>query len=663
MIPEIGQYALILALLMAVVQGVVPLVGAWRNDAAWMAIARPAVVAQFVFISMAFGCLMYAFVVSDFSVANVAQNSHSAKPLLYKYAAVWGNHEGSMVLWIWILNFYALAVVIFGGNLPPAFRARVLSVQGLIAVGFLLFSIGTSNPFLRLDPAPIDGRDLNPLLQDPGLAFHPPLLYFGYVGLSMAFSFAIAALIEGRVNPAWARWVRPWTLLSWSALTGGIALGSWWAYYELGWGGFWFWDPVENASFMPWLMATALLHSAIVAEKRDSLKSWTVLLAILGFSLSLLGTFLVRSGVLTSVHSFASDPERGIFILGFLVLVIGGSLILYAWRAPSMRSRGNFRPISREGALLLNNLLLVTGCATVFIGTLYPLFLDAITGEKVSVGPPFFESTFVLLMIPLLLLMAAGLLMPWKRADMFAVSRKLWAAFALAAGVMILMLALNGGPWGAVVGLTLAAWLAGGVAVELAERIRLFRVPLLESLRRARFLPRRAWGSSIAHLGMAVLVAGCIAASNWQVEKIQVMQPGDAVEAGGYRFEMTDIGDASGPNYAVRRAAFTVTRDGREIAQLSPERRFYPVQGTQTTEAAIHTTWLADLYVAIGDPAEGGGTAVRVYHNPLVPWIWVGAIVMMLGGMVSLSDRRHRVGAPSRRRAQMPAAPAMAGGD
>ena len=663
MIPEIGQYALILALLMAVVQGVVPLVGAWRNDAAWMAIARPAVVAQFVFISMAFGCLMYAFVVSDFSVANVAQNSHSAKPLLYKYAAVWGNHEGSMVLWIWILNFYALAVVIFGGNLPPAFRARVLSVQGLIAVGFLLFSIGTSNPFLRLDPAPIDGRDLNPLLQDPGLAFHPPLLYFGYVGLSMAFSFAIAALIEGRVNPAWARWVRPWTLLSWSALTGGIALGSWWAYYELGWGGFWFWDPVENASFMPWLMATALLHSAIVAEKRDSLKSWTVLLAILGFSLSLLGTFLVRSGVLTSVHSFASDPERGIFILGFLVLVIGGSLILYAWRAPSMRSRGNFRPISREGALLLNNLLLVTGCATVFIGTLYPLFLDAITGEKVSVGPPFFESTFVLLMIPLLLLMAAGLLMPWKRADMFAVSRKLWAAFALAAGVMILVLALNGGPWGAVVGLTLAAWLAGGVAVELAERIRLFRVPLLESLRRARFLPRRAWGSSIAHLGMAVLVAGCIAASNWQVEKIQVMQPGDAVEAGGYRFEMTDIGDASGPNYAVRRAAFTVTRDGREIAQLSPERRFYPVQGTQTTEAAIHTTWLADLYVAIGDPAEGGGTAVRVYHNPLVPWIWVGAIVMMLGGMVSLSDRRHRVGAPSRRRAQMPAAPAMAGGD
>jgi cytochrome c-type biogenesis protein CcmF len=606
---------------------------------------------------------MYAFVVSDFSVANVAHNSHSAKPMLYKYAAVWGNHEGSMLLWIWILNFYALAVVIFGGNLPPAFRARVLSVQGLIALGFLLFSIGTSNPFLRLDPAPIDGRDLNPLLQDPGLAFHPPLLYFGYVGLSMAFSFAIAALIEGRVNPAWARWVRPWTLLSWSALTGGIALGSWWAYYELGWGGFWFWDPVENASFMPWLMATALLHSAIVAEKRDSLKSWTVLLAILGFSLSLLGTFLVRSGVLTSVHSFASDPERGVFILGFLVIVVGGSLILYAWRAPSMRSRGNFRPISREGALLLNNLLLVTGCATVFIGTLYPLFLDAITGEKVSVGPPFFESTFVLLMIPLILVMAAGLLMPWKRADISAVSRKLWAAFALAAGVLILVLAVNGGPWGAVVGLTLAAWLAGGVAVDLAERIRLFRVPLLESLRRARYLPRRAWGTSIAHLGMAVLVAGCIAASNWQVEKIQVMKPGDAAEAGGYRFEMTEIGDASGPNYAVRRAIFTVTRDGREIAILTPERRFYPVQGTQTTEAAIHTTWLADLYVAIGDPAEGGGTAVRVYHNPLVPWIWVGSIVMMLGGAVSLSDRRHRIGAPSRRRAQAPAAAALAGGD
>ena len=408
MIPEIGHYALILALAMALVQVAAAPLGARLRDSGLMALARPAAVAQFVFISAALACLMQAFVVSDFSVVTVADNSHSAKPLLYKFTGTWGNHEGSMLLWVWILAVYGAAVAAFGRNLPPAFRSWVLGVQAFIGLGFLVFILATSNPFLRLDPAPFDGRDLNPLLQDPGLAFHPPLLYLGYVGLSTAFSFAVAALIEGRVNAAWARWVRPWTLLSWCALTAGIALGSWWAYYELGWGGYWFWDPVENASFMPWLMATALLHSSIVAEKRDSLKSWTVLLAILGFSLSLLGTFLVRSGVLTSVHSFASDPARGVYILVFLIIVVGGSLTLYAWRVPGMRAGGSFRPLSREGSLLANNLLLAVGCATVFIGTLYPLILDALAGQKVSVGPPFFESTFVPIMIPLLLMMAAG---------------------------------------------------------------------------------------------------------------------------------------------------------------------------------------------------------------------------------------------------------------
>ena len=651
MIPEIGHYALILALVMAVVQGTVPLIGAWRRDATWMALARPAVAGQFLFVSLAFGCLMYAYVVSDFSVANVAQNSHSAKPLLYKYTAVWGNHEGSMLLWVWILALYGIAVAVFGSNLPPQMRARVLAIQGLVGVGFLLFSLGTSNPFLRLDPAPLDGRDLNPLLQDPGLAFHPPLLYFGYVGLSMAFSFAIAALIEGRVDPAWARWVRPWTLASWTALTGGIVLGSWWAYYELGWGGFWFWDPVENASFMPWLMATALLHSAIVAEKRDALKSWTVLLAILAFSLSLLGTFLVRSGVLTSVHSFASDPARGVYILIFLFIVVGGSLALYAWRAPALKAGGTFRPISREGTLVLNNLLLVTGCATVLIGTLYPLVLDVVTGAKVSVGPPFFGATFVPLMVPLVLLTAAGPLMAWKRADLPGVVSRLAVAFVAAAAIVILVFALQGGPWGAVLGLAIAAWLFVGVLAEFAARVRLFRLPLAESARRALRLPRAAWGMSLAHAGLAIIIAGLVGASSWRTESVQVMRVGETVEIGGYSLLMTGVGEVQGPNYVAEQAEFRIERNGALVALLYPEKRFYPVQGTPTTEAAIHTTWLADLYVVIGDPAESGGIATRIYYNPLVPWIWLGALVMMVGGAVSLSDRRHRIGAPARRRA------------
>jgi len=658
MIAEIGHFALILALGLAVTQSILPLIGAWRGNAAWMAVSRPAVAGQFVFVSLAFGCLMYAYVVSDFSVANVFENSHSAKPLLYKFTAVWGNHEGSMVLWVWILALYGAAIAGLGGNLPPALRARVLAVQGIIGVGFLVFLLATSNPFLRLDPVPLNGRDLNPLLQDPGLAFHPPLLYFGYVGLSVAFSFAVAALIEGKVDPAWARWVRPWALLSWSALTGGIVLGSWWAYYELGWGGFWFWDPVENASFMPWLMATALLHSAIVAEKRDALKSWTVLLAILGFSLSLMGTFLVRSGMLTSVHSFAADPTRGVYILGFLVIVIGGSLTLYAWRAPSMRAGGRFRPISREGALIINNLLLVTGCATVLIGTLYPLVLDAISGTKVSVGPPFFESSFVWIMAPLFILAAAGPLMAWKRADIPGVSQRLIVAFVIAAIAAILLVALSGGPWGAILGLTIAAWLIGGVAAEFFERLRLFRVPLRDSLRRARVLPRSAWGMSLAHAGVAILIAGAVGATNWQSERVQVMQVGDSAHVAGYDFTLVALSNSKGPNYDRRIGEFRIERDGELFDILYPEKRKYWVQGTETTEAAIRTTWIADIYVAIGDPAPGGGVAARMYYNPLVPWIWLGAIIMVLGGLISLSDRRHRVGAPNRARRKAPPAPA-----
>ena len=657
MIAEIGHFALILALALAVVQTTLPLIGAWRDNAAWMAVSRPTASGQFVFISIAFACLMYAFVVSDFSVSNVFENSHSAKPLMYKFTAVWGNHEGSMVLWVWILALYGAAIAAFGGNLPPSLRARVLAIQGLIGVGFLVFLLATSNPFLRLDPVPLNGRDLNPLLQDPGLAFHPPLLYFGYVGLSVAFSFAVAALIEGKVDPAWARWVRPWSLLSWSALTGGIVLGSWWAYYELGWGGFWFWDPVENASFMPWLMATALLHSAIVAEKRDALKSWTVLLAILGFSLSLMGTFLVRSGMLTSVHSFAADPERGVFILGFLVVVVGGSLTLYAWRAPNLRAGGRFRPISREGALVINNLLLVTGCAAVFIGTLYPLILDAISGEKVSVGPPFFESSFVWIMVPLFLLSAAGPLMAWKRADLAGVAQRLTLAFVAAAVAAILLVAIRGGPWGAILGLTIAAWLIGGVVAEFTERLRLFRVPLIDSWRRARVLPRSAWGMSFAHAGIAILIAGAVGATNWQTERVQVMQVGEATSVAGYDFTLVSLKNSKGPNYDRRVGEFRVEQDGELFDTLHPEKRKYWVQGTETTEAAIRTTWLADIYVAIGDPAPGGGVAVRIYHNPLVPWIWLGTIIMVLGGLISLSDRRHRVGAPSRARRKAQTAP------
>jgi cytochrome c-type biogenesis protein CcmF len=657
MIPELGHFALVLALVIALVQAVVPLIGAWRGDASLVALARPAAAAQLLFIALAFAALTWCYVVSDFSVVNVASNSHSAKPMLYKVSGVWGNHEGSIVLWVLILALFGAAVAAFGANLPPSFRARVLAVQAMIAVGFLAFSLLTSNPFQRLDPAPADGNGLNPLLQDPGLAFHPPFLYLGYVGFSMAFSFAIAALIEGRVDPAWARWVRPWTLAAWCALTLGIAMGSWWAYYELGWGGWWFWDPVENASFMPWLLGTALLHSAIVAEKRDALKSWTILLAILTFSLSLLGTFLVRSGVLTSVHAFATDPARGIFILLFLAAVTGGALVLYALRAPQLKTGGLFAPLSREGSLVLNNLLLSTACATVFVGTLYPLFLDALTGEKVSVGPPYFNSTFGVMMLPVTVAMGIGPMLAWKRGDLAGALQRLRlvAVVAAIAALAIVYAADRNLALGAV-GTALAAWIIGSALIELAERIRLFRAPLGESLRRLAHLPRSAWGMTVAHSGVGLVVIGIAASTAWQTEILQAMNPGDTIKLAGYDVTFDGVRDVRGPNYMARQGTFRIAHGGQPFITLQPEARRYPQPPMDTTEAAIYPMLSADLYVTVGEADGRGGFAVRLYHKPLVSWIWGGAIVMVLGGLVSLTDRRHRVGAPRRVRAPLPAA-------
>jgi cytochrome c-type biogenesis protein CcmF len=656
-IPELGHYALVLALLVALIQASVPLVGAATRRPGWMALASTAALAQLALVLGAFAALTYAHVVSDFSVLNVVQNSHSAKPMLYKVAGVWGNHEGSLVLWVSILALFGALVALFGRNLPASFKARVLAVQAMIAAGFLLFMLATSNPFLRVDPAPADGHDLNPLLQDPGLAFHPPFLYLGYVGFSIAFSFAAAALIEGRVDPAWARWVRPWTLLAWSALTLGIAMGSWWAYYELGWGGWWYWDPVENASLMPWLAGTALLHSALVVEKRDALKTWTILLAIVTFALSLMGTFLVRSGVLTSVHAFAVDPARGVFILALLGLATGGSLLLYAIRAPALKLGGLFAPISREGALVFNNLLLSTATATVFIGTLYPLFLDAVGGAKVSVGAPFFNTTFVPLMVPLVATMAVGPMLSWKRADLSAAISRLWVAGVLAVLATLAALWLAGGRQvAALLGVALGAWAFFAAWVELAERARLFRIPLADSLARLGGLPRAAWGTALAHAGLGIAIIGMTGTSAWTQEKVQMLQPGQSAEIAGYRVTLERVDERQGPNYTAQTGTVTATRGGQTLT-LYPEQRVYPVTGMPTTEAAIHTTWLSDLYVVLGEKREEGWVT-RLYHHPLVPWIWVGAVIIVLGGLTSLSDRRLRIGVPVRRAAGAAAQPA-----
>jgi cytochrome c-type biogenesis protein CcmF len=661
MIAEIGHFALILALAVTLVQASVPLMGASRGNPTWMALAGPASVAQMVLVGIAFAALTHAYMTSDFSVMNVAQNSHTDKPMLYKVTGVWGNHEGSLLLWITILALFGLAVTMFGRNLPPGLKARALAVQAMITVGFLLFILLTSNPFERLEPPPMNGSGLNPLLQDPGLAFHPPFLYLGYVGFSMAFSFAIAALIEGKVDAAWARWVRPWTLAAWIFLTCGIALGSWWAYYELGWGGWWYWDPVENASFMPWLAGTALLHSAVVVEKRDALKSWTILLAIVAFGLSLLGTFLVRSGVITSVHAFASDPARGVFILLLLVVAVGGSFTLYAFRAPSLKTGGLFAPVSREGALLLNNVLMATGAGTVLLGTLYPLFADALNLGKVSVGPPFFNSVFLPLMVPMVLAMAAGPLMSWKRSDLSGVLTRLGVAAALAAVAAIAAWMIQGGsagPWWAAGGMALAAWLLVGTLVELSERIRLFRAPLSESFQRLARLPGAAWGMTITHAGLAVLIAGMTASSAWKVESVQNQSIGQTVTVAGYSFTLTNVHDVPGPNYTATQGTFEVVKDGKAFATLEPEKRVYRQPPRPTTEAAIISTFWGDVYAVIGDASPSGGWVTRLYFNPLVGWMWMGCLFMVVGGVLSLSDRRHRVGAPTRARAARQAATA-----
>ncbi len=648
MTAEIGQFALILALLVSIVQSGVPMIGAARGNSAWIALAKPSALLLFALTVLAFAALTQAFVVSDFSVATVYQNSHSAKPMLYKITGVWGNHEGSMLLWVLILTGFGAAVAGFGSNLPPTLQARVLSVQAMITLGFLAFLIFSSNPFERMFPAPLDGRDLNPLLQDPGLAFHPPMLYAGYVGFSIAFSFAVAALIEGKVDAAWARWVRPWTLAAWITLTAGIALGSWWAYYELGWGGWWFWDPVENVSFMPWLLGTALLHSAIVVEKRDSLKVWTILLAILTFSLSLIGTFIVRSGLLTSVHAFATDPERGLFILILLAIAIGGSLLLFAVRAPALTPGGLFSPISREGGLVLNNLLLTVATFVVFVGTIGPLLLEA-TGTKISVGTPYYNAVFVPLMVPLVAVMAVGPLLPWKRAELGAVLSRLKFAGLITLIAMVATAYLTwGGPVLAVVAMGFAAWLFVGSLVEWAERIKLFTIPFGDSMRRAAKLPRAAHGMTLAHAGMAVAIAGMTGSSAWKVEDIRIMTPGDTAVVAGYSYLFESMKPVEGPNYRAEEATFIITKDGDFVARLTPQKRVYNVQAMPTTEAGIHTTGMKDLYIAVGDSNGQGGWTTRIYHEPLVPWIWAGCLIMVLGGTVSLTDRRLRVGAPTR---------------
>ena len=652
---ELGHYALVLALALALVQSTVPLVGLRAADPRLAGVASGAANGGFLCVALSFACLTFAHVTSDFSVANVWENNHSQIPLLYKVSAVWGNHEGSMLLWVLMLSGFAALVANFGRNLPLALHTRVLAVQGWIASAFILFLLLTSNPFARIDPAPLEGQDLNPVLQDIGLAIHPPLLYLGYVGFSIAFAFAVAALIGGTIDSAWARWVRPWTLLAWLFLTSGIAMGSYWAYYELGWGGWWFWDPVENASFMPWLAGTALLHSAVVMEKRGALKIWTILLAILTFSLSLLGTFLVRSGVLTSVHSFASDPTRGIFILMILVIFIGGALALFAWRAPLLTQGGIFAPISREGALVFNNLFLVAATATVLVGTLYPLALEAVTGTKISVGPPFFNNTFVPLMIPLLLAMPFGPLLAWKRADLPGVAQRLGVAMVASAGAVLLAIAMSGGSIGAPLGLGLATWMITGALVDLGERIQLFRAPIGTSLSRLAGLQRSAIGTVVAHAGMGVTVLGIVAATAYPTERIVALKPGETLDISGYTLLFQGVSPSTGPNFREETGRFLVSEGGRRVGELTPSKRNYVARAMATTEAAIRTTWFSQLYLSLGDHNDEGAISVRAQFKPLVTLIWIGAVVMSLGGALSLSDRRLRVGAPRRAKAREPA--------
>ena len=644
MIPELGHFALIVALCIAVVQAVVPLIGSFRGDGTWMAVARPAAQGQFVFVAFAFGCLAWCFVSNDFSVLNVASNSNSSLPARYRFAATWGSHEGSLLLWMLMLTLWTLAVTVFSRQLPREMLARVLSVMAMISIGFLMFMLFTSNPFERLLPPAADGRDLNPLLQDPGMVIHPPMLYMGYVGFSVVFAFAIAALISGRLDAAWARWSRPWTTVAWAFLTVGICLGSAWAYYELGWGGWWFWDPVENASFMPWLAGTALVHSLAVTEKRGGFKIWTVLLAIIAFSLSLLGTFLVRSGVITSVHAFATDPARGIFILGFLAVVIGASLALFAWRAPSVGLGGKFELVSRESMLLTNNVLLLVAAAAVLLGTLYPLFLDALGLGKISVGPPYFDAVFLPLMTPALFLMGIGPIARWKEAKLPELAVRLKWAFAVAVVTAVLVpIAL--GKWTPMIGLglLLAAWIIAAGFVNLHERLRQLAATGGTLRSRLRSLPRGYWGMLTAHLGVAVFVIGVTIVRGYETEKDVRMNIGDTVGVGGYTFQLTGLDPVQGPNYEATRGSIAVSRNGRQVTLLKPEKRFYTVQQMPMTEADIDSGLTRDLYVSLGEPVGQGAWVVRVYHKPFVDWIWAGCFLMAIGGVIAVSDRRYRL--------------------
>jgi len=635
MIPELGHFALILALFVSIVQGVFPLLGAHRQRADWVALARPSAQLVFLLVLVSFGCLAQAFIANDFSVLYVAEHSNSQLPGIYRFAAVWGGHEGSLLLWVLMGSVWGLGVATFSRQLPDDMVARVLGVLGLLAVGFLLFILTTSNPFTRLVPAAADGRDLNPLLQDPGLVFHPPMLYMGYVGFSVAFAFAISALLSGRLDAAWARWSRPWTTAAWIFLTFGIALGSWWAYYELGWGGWWFWDPVENASFMPWLVGTALIHSLAVTEKRGTFKNWTIVLAISAFSLSLLGTFLVRSGVLTSVHAFATDPRRGVFVLGFLTVVVGGSLALFAWRAPKVSLGGYFAVVSREALLLLNNVLLMAAAASVLLGTLYPLIVDALNLGKISVGPPYFNSVFGPLMVPLLMLLPFGPLARWKSADWREMLARLRPAMVLAVVAAVAVPFLMGAwSWLASLGAFVATWIICSSVWHVAHQTRRGTVGA----------PLSFWGMHLAHCGMAVFVVGATFVSTYQTERDVRMAPGDTVTVGGYTFRLLGVNEVRGPNYVAQRGDVELSRGGEVLRMLNPEKRKYMSSAMPMTEAAIDAGLTGDRYVALGEPLDASAWSLRVYHKPFVDWVWGGCLLMGLGGVLAAADRRYRLG-------------------
>ncbi|SFI61138.1 heme lyase CcmF/NrfE family subunit [Celeribacter neptunius] len=645
MLVELGHFALVMAFFVAIAQTILPLWGAQTRNRSLMAVGDPAAMVQLVLIAFSFGALTYAFVTSDFSLKVVVENSHTLKPMLYKVSGVWGNHEGSMLLWVLILALFGAAAALFGSNLPETLRARVIGVQGSIGVAFLAFILFTSNPFARLAMPPMNGDDLNPLLQDPGLAFHPPFLYLGYVGLSMTFSFAVAALLEGRVDAAWGRWVRPWTLAAWLFLTIGIGLGSWWAYYELGWGGFWFWDPVENASFMPWLFAAALLHSAIVVEKRETLKSWTILLAIMAFGFSLIGTFLVRSGVITSVHAFANDPERGVFILLILAFFMGGALTLFTARASVMTAKGVFSMVSRESALVMNNILLAVAALVVFTGTIWPLVAEAFWARKLSVGAPFFNAAFTPFFTALAVILPVGAILPWKRARLGVAVKKLVPSMLLALAVLGLIWSIQTertllGP----IGLALGTWLIAGAVQDI-----LLRLGQKRDLSRLARLPRADWGRLFAHGGLGVTIAGIAGLTAWTVEDIRVVQVGEMFDVAGYTISLDNVERGQGPNYITTMATMTVFDGDKKVGTLHPEKRSYPVAQMPTTEAGIDNGFLRDVYLVIGDIQSNGGWAVRTYIKPLANWIWGGTIIMAFGGLLSLSDRRYRVAAGARK--------------